>query len=54
MNSLYYILSLIPIAGGIFLFCMNVTSRLSRIETDVKWIKKVINDRLFFDLDTKS
>jgi len=48
-ESPYLIISLIPIGGGIIGILINVMSRLSRIETDVKWIKRALNDRSFLD-----
>ena len=49
MDSHYFIISLIPIGGGIIGILINVMSRLSRIETDVKWSKKVLNDGTFLN-----
>jgi len=49
VDSPYFILSLLPIGGGLIAVLINVMSRLSRIETDVKWIKRVLNDRSFLD-----
>lgn len=49
MESPYFILSLIPIGGGVVGILINVISRLSRIETDVKWIKRALNDKSFFN-----
>lgn len=53
MDSSYLIFSILPISGSIIGILVNVMSRLSKIETDIKWIKKVINDRIFFDMDIK-
>lgn len=48
VDSPHLILSLIPISGGLIGVLINIMTRLTRIETDVKWIKKVINDGTFF------
>ena len=49
MESTYIMVALIPIGGGLIAVLVNVMSRLSRIETDVKWIKRVLNDSTFLD-----
>lgn len=51
MDSSYYMFFLVPIGGGLLAVLINIISRLSRRETDLKWIKKGLSEGFFCEPD---